>query len=446
MKRRGWAVFLAAALLMGTAGCGAPQGDPTGSAQTGVESEIAGAESAQAGTESAQTGTESENDGEESASAQADALPLPTSYLTPEEYAKADLWDSGNDERVAKVMRKAASGEAVTIACIGGSITEGVISSGSLDGEIDDRLCYADRFFGWWSERFPETEFVFINAGIGGTDSYLGVHRAKRDVLSKHPDLVLVEYAVNDGGDNAHKRSYENLVRNLLQAEGHPAVMLLFMGQTNGTNAQTNQVLIGHKYEVPMLSYANVIAEQMSSGRFTEKQLAGDGVHPSVLGHAITGEILWTYLNDVYALKDSFGESGTLLPEPITTEDYAQADLLDSLDLEPDDPGDFVPDSSSSYFPNGWKCDGGEKGIVFTAEFAHLGILYLGMATGGVYDVYVDGELVRTLNAYNSTTGWSPILGTEVYRSDAPAVHTVEIRKNTESEGQLFKLLGLLVS
>lgn len=47
-------------------------------------------------------------------------------------------------------------------------------------------------------DTFPEDDFEFVNAGIGGTDSYLGVHRVNKGVLEYEPDLVLVEFSVND--------------------------------------------------------------------------------------------------------------------------------------------------------------------------------------------------------------------------------------------------------
>lgn len=119
--------------------------------------------------------------------------------LVPDElYSVADQWASCDDTALAAVMKKAAKGEHVVIACIGGSITQGTISSGSSDSDVPFKKSYADIFFEWWKDTFPEADFEFVNAGIGGTDSYLGVHRVNKDVLEYEPDLVLVEFSVND--------------------------------------------------------------------------------------------------------------------------------------------------------------------------------------------------------------------------------------------------------
>jgi lysophospholipase L1-like esterase len=56
-----------------------------------------------------------------------------------------------------------------------------------------------------------------VNAGIGDTDSQYGALRVQRDVLSYNPDLVVVEFAVNDNagalGQLLNGDTYEGLVR-----------------------------------------------------------------------------------------------------------------------------------------------------------------------------------------------------------------------------------------
>ena len=47
--------------------------------------------------------------------------------------------------------------------------------------------------------RFPKTEFDFVYAGIGSTDSTYGAFRLHRDILSKGKvDLLFIESAVNE--------------------------------------------------------------------------------------------------------------------------------------------------------------------------------------------------------------------------------------------------------
>ena len=83
-----------------------------------------------------------------------------------------------------------------------------------------------------------------------------------------------------------------------------------------------------------MLSYTSLINDMMEQKVYTASQLSGDEVHPSALGHAITGEILWKYLNNVYADIDSFGEPQEFDMAAVMKESYLDADIIDSSDAD----------------------------------------------------------------------------------------------------------------
>jgi hypothetical protein len=88
---------------------------------------------------------------------------------------------------IPNLLRKAraADGREIRVAYLGGSITA---ASGwrvkSLEG---------------FQERFPRVKWKEIHAAIGGTGSELGVFRVGQDALVHKPDLLFVEFAVNNG-------------------------------------------------------------------------------------------------------------------------------------------------------------------------------------------------------------------------------------------------------
>lgn len=387
-------------------------------------------------------GNSAEASGDVSQEAVVEPLPLKTDYLTEEMYERATQFLEGDLTRLAKAMRKAQVGEPITVGVIGGSITE-KYSASTYD------KCYASYVQKWWEERFPDTEVTFINAGIGGTSSYLGVHRADEDLLYAKPDVVVVEFSVNDGNDNFFKKSYDNLVRKIMFEEQEPAVMLLFTTQENGTNAQANDSLIGFKYQLPMLSYANAVLPSIEAGEFTWSDISPDNVHPNDRGHAIIGEIMYRYLNDVYARLDEISEEVTpFTADAVTKEVYLNATLLDSDDIEPVSWGSYEEKAVNWYLPNNWYTEDGEEPIVFEVEAANIGIAYQRTTDGtyGQYEVYIDGEYVYTLDG-NFKNGWgSTLQPDEVYVSDEPAMHTIEIRKKEGSTGDKFAIIALLIS
>lgn len=126
------------------------------------------------------------------------ARPDPEAIPVPEYQAFAD---------------KARSGKPVVVVYLGGSITVGAITAptsgthaggGSYDYSTYDpeKASWRALTFAWLCSRFEITpgQFRAVNAAIGGTPSELGAYRLEQDVLSEHPDLVFVEFAVNDNG------------------------------------------------------------------------------------------------------------------------------------------------------------------------------------------------------------------------------------------------------
>lgn len=366
-----------------------------------------------------------------------------TDYVTADMYANATKFLEPEYLRLAAAMRKAERGEEITVAAIGGSITEGFNATDKETG------CYTQIFGNWWKERFPKTKVNVINAGIGGTNSYLGVHRVEKEVLAYKPDVVVVEFSVNDGDNEFCKRSYDNLVRRILSEDYNPAVILLFTVQENGVNAQMSHSTVGYTYRLPMISYANMVMLGIKNGDFVWADISNDTVHPNDKGHAMIGELFYTYLNNVYSMVDSLSEQ---VPEfdstVVTKEMYQEARFVTAADIEADELGDFEKKQVNWYYQDNWYCEGGDEPIVFTVEAENIGIAYQKEVNKGYgrFDVYIDGKCVRTLDG-DFKGGWGPTFETtEVYTSNTTSTHRIEIRKSADSEGDRFGLVGLLLS
>lgn len=372
-------------------------------------------------------------------------VPLQSNYVSEEMYQRAIAFRQGSLTRLAAVMRRARAGEDITVGVIGGSITEGYSASDR------ERTSYACHMRNWWQERFPDITVEYVNAGIGGTSSYLGVHRVQEDLLDHKPDFVIVEFSVNDGNTIFYKRSYDNLLRRILLDENAPALMLLFTTQESGDSAQINDALLGFGYELPMISYGNAVLPAIESGEFTWKDISPDNIHPNDRGHAIIGELIYRYMNDVYARLEEIPEQAEPFNmEAQTDERYMEGRILDGSNLTPLSAGSFTERQENWYFPyeDYWYTTEGEEPIVFEIEAANIGLLYQCDVDDafGQYDIYIDGERVRTLNG-NFVNGWgNSMVAEELYTSGQSALHRVEVRKNPDSAGGKFTVIGWLVS
>ena len=126
----------------------------------------------------------------------------------------------GNLYRIKELMRRARQGDRMRLAFLGGSITQGSVSSQYTN-------CYAYLVYDWFVRRFPKTAFTYVNAGVGGTTSQFGVSRVEEDVLSFKPDFVVIEFSVNDENTDFFQETYEGLVRKVYGNPFAPAVLLV---------------------------------------------------------------------------------------------------------------------------------------------------------------------------------------------------------------------------
>jgi lysophospholipase L1-like esterase len=212
----------------------------------------------------------------------------------------------GNTARLQAVIEKARRGEPITVAAIGGSITAG----GAATKDAKNR--YVNRLAAWFAKNFPKAKVRAVNAGIGGTNSYYGAMRLQADVLVHKPDLVVVEYAVNNMSDRGFAESYEGVLRQILRDPQKIAVIELFFMHKDGENAQTWQEMLGRHYQLPMVSFRDAWWPEFTAGRAAWEDLYADVVHPNDTGHILASELLIAVLEQVNGQRSS----GQPAPEP----------------------------------------------------------------------------------------------------------------------------------
>lgn len=363
--------------------------------------------------------------------------------LTDAMYERAVV-SEGNKARLAKAMKKAANGEDITVGVIGGSITQGSSAN-------DHNNCYAELFHKYWVEKFPQSNVNFVNAGIGGTNSYLGVHRVDTQLLDSKPDAVIVEFSVNDTDKLMNKYSYDSLVRKILNCDSQPAVMLLFTTQEDGTSLWETHKEIGAAYDLPMLSYRAVVYPEVSAGTLDWKDISPDNIHPNDEGHKLIGQLVSRYLDSVYEDLDNIDDSSVAFDTPAYTADYYKdAKMLGASDITPQEISGFEQGGNSVYpelFPDNFVTED-EGYLKFETECKCLGFFYLKKVDGkgGKYDVYVDGERKGTLDA-DFKGGWGNYGETQqILISKDSEKHTVEIKLAEGSTNTSLTILGIMES
>lgn len=367
------------------------------------------------------------------------------------EYEKG-MVNLGDDGRIRSVMARAAKGEPITLAFLGGSITQGCLSS-------TPETCYAYLVYEWWKRQFPAAEFTYVNAGIGGTTSHLGVGRVDEDVLSKKPDFVIVEFSVNDADDSAHfKETYEGLVRKILKAESSPALLLVHnVRYDDGGSAEAIHREVGTHYELPSVSVKPVLYERIAAGELDKREITSDDLHPNDAGHAQVAGVITHYLEKVRLANTGGAEEGfgKPLPTPLTANAYEGAKRYRNDAIIPVLCEGFTVDATpqscvADCFKKGWTAS--EKGarIVFEVEGDCIGIQYRKTirrpAPVAVLTIDGDVEHAVTLDA-NFEEEWGDCLYLEtVMEHGKPGKHRVEITidETHADDKEVFYLVSLI--
>lgn len=356
-----------------------------------------------------------------------------------EQMINNSLLSTGNNYRMKKMLEKARAGEDITVGFIGGSITEGY-NAGTKD-------IYAKLTYEYIKENFGTGDNVhYVNAGLSGTPSILGLIRSDRDLFKYEPDIIFIEFAVNDGSTNMDATGYESLVYKALTQPNEPAVVLLYSVIESGYTCQDNMNLITFSYDLPRISVKDAIWPFIESGEFTWKDWSNDESHPNAEGSRLYADFIINYLETVdkeepsdgykvpSAFAKGFDHSGLLMVDNSANTDAIR---LDSV-------GSFTAGTSHASFTEGWSHSEGNEAFGFSFEGDALYIVYKDTTADayGAADVYIDGEKVATLYG-NSSDGWNNPVTERVLRVKEAGSHRVEIKMAEGDEDKKFEILCL---
>lgn len=381
-----------------------------------------------------------------------------------QEMLRKSLVQTGNNARLKAAIERAKRGVDITIAFIGGSITQGA-------GAVPiNTKCYAWKTFEGLCSlagKGVDENIHYVKAGVGGTPSELGMIRYERDVCRDGevtPDIVIVEFSVNDEGDETKGVCYESLVKKILAAENKPAVVLLFAVFANDWNLQDRLGVVGERYRLPMVSTRDCVVEQFyqKSGEgkvVTKNQFFYDCFHPTNIGHQIMADGLVYLMREVdrspmdedtldlaavpAVIGDTFEQvwlydrsSEAEAVKIISTGDFAETDdELQGVEMDRDL-------TQTKEFPYNWKH---VKGVEpFVMEICCTGLVMVNKDSGapdaGCAQVFVDGEKVLFVDP--KVNGWTHCNPLICFQNRERRAWRVEVRMQPGDEDKEFTILG----
>ncbi len=344
---------------------------------------------------------------------------------------------------------KLKSGKPVTVAYFGGSIT-------AMEG-------WRTMTFQWFQKTWPKTAFTQIDATIGGTGSDLGVFRMQQDVLAHKPDLIFVEFAVNDGGADPASiyRGMEGIVRQAWKADPRTDICFVYTfanGQQNDLDkglfprASSADDRLADYYGIPSVSVAMKTAELARAGKlnFTpQKDAAGkeiaapegvilfshDGVHPDRGGHEVYTQVVTDALKQ---MEPNARSKAHKLPKPMQADNWEQAKLVP---LEPSilsagwvhiDTASGLGQAFHNRMPAMWEARKPGETLTFRFKGTAVKLYDIIGPDGGMALITVDGKARTPQALFDSYCSYHRLATLWIDGNLPDAIHTVKVEVSPE--------------
>ncbi len=345
------------------------------------------------------------------------------------------------------------------VAFIGGSITE----MNGWKNMIEKHL----------KQRFPYTEFDFVEAGISSTGTTPGSFRLKNDVLSKGKvDLLFVEAAVNDHTNyftpEQQVRGMEGEVRQALLSNPEMDIVMLhfiydpfipMVAKKQQPDVVLNHERVANHYLVPSVNLVQEIGERMQDGEFTWEDFGG--THPKPFGH-------FYYAAAINHLFDAMWKGVSPdapvvahdIPEPLDEFSYFNGDFIDIKEASVKKGWEYVaswhPDNKVGkrrYFVDVPMLEATDPGDKLTLEFAGraIGIFCVAGPSAGILEYSIDGSPFKKVDTYTEWSGnlyipWVYMFETELADGNHKLVLKISKDKNPESKGTECQIRNFVVN
>lgn len=212
-----------------------------------------------------------------------------------------------------------------------------------LGGSITHNPGWRNKVCDWLTDRFPETRFRFIAAGIPSLGSLPHAFRLQRDVLDSGTiDLLFIEAAVNDRVNKTDSiiqvRSLEGIVRHAKITNPYMDIITMSFADPYKTSDYdkgitpveiANHVMIATHYRLPSINLGKEVHDKMRNQEFDWVKDFKD-IHPSPFGQELYYENIKQLLLDAEVQFNKNNSSRqSRLPKAIDAGAFVNGNYLD---------------------------------------------------------------------------------------------------------------------
>ena len=345
------------------------------------------------------------------------------------------------ENALSRTSHTLATDNRLCIGYFGGSITDGTGASSR------NTTSWRSLTTQWFKQKFPEADISMVNASIGGTGSDLGVYRVDRHLLERKPDLVFVEFSVNDSGRRATGTldpltpAMEGIIRQIWTFNPNADVVFVYttmkqyephLEKGEVSPAASRHQRVADHYGIPSVDVGLALWTHMRSEEESWSDYFIDGVHPNDEGHAIYAEAVCTWLEAQDWTRQTEAEPVDL-PPSLSPDSPVNTRMEDAVD-HANTGWSIVEESMGILCPRHIFSDEPGTELVFPFRGNAIGLVWIMSGESGDIEWSVDGSSFQRASSRRHEGATNPLARHVMFADPlwgtglAPGEHELRLR------------------
>lgn len=227
----------------------------------------------------------------------------------------------GENARLINNLKK----DKIKLCFLGASVTYGFMEDYS-----QNKNCFPELTCKAFKEMFPEKQIESVNLGISGTTALTGIVLTEERLAKENPDIIFVEYAINQSLTPEGAAEYEGLVRKLVKMKCEPFVVPVAVVNKDKYSCQNYMQEISIHYGLYMIGIANALFDEIESNKMSWTDYSFDEGHPTDSGHKLICDCIVALIKA--AMTDKIAPTMTKV-EALISDKYENIKLIDLKEL-----------------------------------------------------------------------------------------------------------------
>jgi acyl-CoA thioesterase-1 len=339
----------------------------------------------------------------------------------------------GNNSKIKNAIQKSLNEEIVKIGYLGGSVTDFALNPEN----------YSKFSFNFLNEKIFNNKAQLINAGLTGTTSTTSLLVAQDYLLPQSPDIIFLDFSINDTREKVSRDCFESIIRNILLSENSPAIIILLLLTKDKYCCYNNMKRLGEYYNLPVISIYDYVTYGMENNLISWEDYSSEYSHPNHCGHQLISNCILSFFEKIKI--SSFDEPYTIPTKSFEVSSYLNIKILNNKNKDLISANNFNPKSTKHPFEYGWIYDGKNQSnyLKFTLKCKNIIVIHQTSPefSFGTAEIIIDNKKTVYLQGYNSTA-WDNPVSTILFNNDVSEEHEIEIKMIDTDKDKKFVLLS----